>query len=44
MENRHNRLQLEDGPTMTEYATTLSVITFFCVSMVALAAAVGYLT
>ena len=35
---------LERGPSMTEYARTLSVLTVFSLMAFALAAAVGYLT
>jgi hypothetical protein len=41
---RNSELSLERGPTMTEYARTLSVLTIFCLTAFALAAAVGYLT
>ena len=41
---RNNELQLEGGPTMTEYARTLSVLTIFCLSAFALVAVAGYLT
>ena len=41
---RNSELQLEHGPTMTEYARTLSVLTVFSLTAFVLAAAVGYLT
>jgi hypothetical protein len=50
---RNSELHLESGPTMTEYARTLSVLTIFCLSAFALVAAAstgtltrfaGYLT
>ena len=46
MEKLYNALEREDGPTMTEYATTLSVITLSCLTAFALlaAASTGTLT
>jgi hypothetical protein len=41
---RNSELSLHSGPTMTEYARTLSVLTVFCLMAFAVAAAVGYLT
>jgi len=43
---RNSELHLEGGPTMTEYARTLSVLTIFCLSAFALvtAASTGALT
>ena len=40
-----NRLLHQDeGQTMTQYATTLTVITVFCLGAFGLVAAAGYLT
>jgi Flp pilus assembly pilin Flp len=46
MQKLYNRLRREDAQTMTEYATTLSVITIFCLAAFALiaAASTGALT
>jgi hypothetical protein len=53
MQKLYNLLERDDGQTMTEYATTLSVITLSCLSAFALLAAastgalmrvVGYFT
>jgi Flp pilus assembly pilin Flp len=46
MQELHSRLQREHAQTMTEYATTLSVITIFCLAAFALlaAASTGALT
>jgi hypothetical protein len=41
---RNNELTLDRGPTMAEYARTLSVLTIACLAVFALAAAVGYVT
>jgi Flp pilus assembly pilin Flp len=37
-------LRQDDGQTMTQYATTLSVITLTCLTAFALLAATSYLT
>jgi len=37
-------LHQDEGQTMTQYATTLTVITVFCLSAFGLVAAAGYLT
>jgi len=37
-------LRQDEGQTMTQYATTLTVITVFCLSAFGLVAAAGYLT
>ena len=53
MQKLYNLLPRDDGQTMAEYATTLSVITLFCLAAFALLAAastgalmrvVGYFT
>jgi hypothetical protein len=41
---RNTELYLESGPTMAEYAKTLSVLTIFCLAAFALVAVAGYLT
>jgi hypothetical protein len=41
---RNSELHLEGGPTMTEYARTLSVLTILCLAAFALVAIAGYLT
>jgi hypothetical protein len=41
---RNSELYLQRGPSMMEYARTLSVLTVFSLTVFALAAAVGYLT
>jgi len=41
---RNSELHLEAGPTVTEYARTLSVLTIFCLAAFALVAVAGYLT
>jgi hypothetical protein len=41
---RNSELHLSSGPTMIDYARTLSVLTVFCVSAFALVALAGYLT
>jgi hypothetical protein len=41
---RNSELHLQSGPTMTEYARTLSVLTILCLSAFALVAVAGYLT
>jgi len=41
---RNSELQLEAGPTVTEYARTLSVLTIFCLTAFVLVAVAGYLT
>ena len=41
---RNSELHLEAGPTATEYARTLSVVTIFCLTAFALVAVAGYLT
>ena len=46
MQKVYNVLERDDGPTMTEYATTLAVITLSCLTAFALlaAASAGALT
>jgi hypothetical protein len=46
MQKRYSQLRREDAQTMAEYATTLSVITIFCLAAFALlaAASTGALT
>jgi hypothetical protein len=44
MTMRNSELHLEAGPTVTEYARTLSVLTIFCLTAFALVAVAGYLT
>ena len=41
---RNSELHLTSGPTMTDYARTLCVLTVFCLSAFALVALAGYLT
>jgi hypothetical protein len=41
---RNSELHLHGGPTMMEYARTLSVLTVFCLAAFALVALAGYLT
>ncbi len=44
MHKLYRLLQQDEGQTMTEYATTLTVITVFCLGAFGLVAAAGYLT
>jgi hypothetical protein len=41
---RNSELHFEGGPTVTEYARTLSILTFSCLAAFALVAIAGYLT
>ena len=41
---RNSELALQGGPTVMEYARTLSVLTVICLTAFCLAAAIGYLT
>jgi len=41
---RNSELHLAAGPTMTQYARTLTVLTVLCLSAFALVALAGYLT
>jgi hypothetical protein len=44
MQKLYRSLQQDGAPTVTEYATTLMVITVFCLGAFGLVAAAGYLT
>jgi hypothetical protein len=44
MQKLNSLVKQDAGPTMTEYATTLSVVTLSCLAAFALLAAASYLT